>query len=234
MWNGEGKIRIIRVINGIRVIRVVNFGKNFFLMKKVLLLFVGILAIVVVYWAFFKKGRDTTENVEPAPLAVTNKSDVFNNAVTNVLNKYYQLKDALVDWDTAKANQHGRELKLLADSLPLNQLKADSTIVDMADNYAGSISGDAVGLVGEKDITEKRRSFFTLSESLYNLLRTVRYDAAVVYHQHCPMAFNDTEEAFWLSNQNQVVNPYLGNKHPKYKDKMLDCGDVTDSLDFRK
>jgi hypothetical protein len=203
-------------------------------MKRVLLLLLLILALVVVYWVFLKKDRDTTENVEPAPLVVNDKSDAFNTAVSNLLNKYYQLKDALVDWDTVNANQHAKELRMLADSLPLDQLKADSTIVDMADNYAGSISGDAVGLVGENDITEKRRSFYTLSESLYNLLRTVRYDGSVVYHQRCPMAFNDSEEAFWLSNKNQVVNPYLGNKHPKYKDKMLDCGDVTDSLDFRK
>ena len=203
-------------------------------MKRVLLLLVLILAAVVVYWVFFKKDRDTTENVEPAPLAVTNKSDSFNNSISNLLNKYYQLKDALVEWDTAKANQHARELKLLADSLPLDQLKADTTIVDMADSYAGSITGDAVAMVGESDITEKRRSFYTLSESLYNLLRTVRYDASVVYHQSCPMAFNDTEEASWLSNQSQVANPYLGKKHPKYKDKMLDCGEVTDSLDYRK
>jgi hypothetical protein len=43
------------------------------------------------------------------------------------------------------------------------------------------------------------------------------------------MAFSDTEEAFWLSNKNQVVNPYLGSKHPTYKNKMLHCGDITDS-----
>jgi hypothetical protein len=48
------------------------------------------------------------------------------------------------------------------------------------------------------------------------------------------MAFNDTEEAFWLSDKNRVVNPYLGSKHPKYKGSMLHCGDITDSLDFRK
>jgi len=203
-------------------------------MKKVLILFVFILALVVVYWTFFKKGRDTTENVEPTPLTLTNKSDAFNTAVANLLGEYYQLKDAFVDWDTVKVNQHAKGLRVLADSLPLNQLKADSSIIKTADDFAGSISGDAVGIVGETDITEKRKSFYTLSESLYNLLRTVRYDGGVVYHQHCPMAFNESDEAFWLSNKNQVMNPYLGNKHPKYKDKMVDCGDITDSLDFRK
>ena len=202
-------------------------------MKKVLLLFVFILAIVVVYWVFFKKNRDKVENVEPAPLAVTNKSDAFNTAFQNLLTNYFELKDAFVEWDTAKVNQSAGRLKVLADSLPTKQLKADSTIIMMADNYASSISSESVGIVGEGNITEKRKSFYTLSEALYELLRTVRYDGQVVYHQHCPMAFNDSEEAFWLSDKNQVVNPYLGTKHPTYKNKMLHCGDVTDSLDFR-
>ena len=69
---------------------------------------------------------------------------------------------------------------------------------------------------------------------MYNLVRTVRYNAEVVYYQHCPMAFNDQDEAYWLSNNNEVVNPYLGKSHPKYKASMLHCGDVSDSLDFRK
>jgi Protein of unknown function (DUF3347) len=202
-------------------------------MKRVLLLLVVILMAVVVYWVFFKKNRDTTENVEPAPLTVTDKSDSFNAAIGNLLVGYYEVKDAFVDWDVAKVDRSAVLLKSLADSLPLTQLKADSTIVQMADNYAGTISVEVTGILGEKDIAEKRKSFYVLSEALYELLRTVRYDGEVIYHQHCPMAFNDTEEAYWLSNKNQVVNPYLGNKHPKYKSGMLHCGDITDSLDFR-
>jgi hypothetical protein len=204
-------------------------------MKKVLLLLLTILVIVVVYWLVFKKNRDTTEKPEQAaPLAVTNKSDAFNSAFNNLLSTYYDMKDAFVDWDTAKINQTASRLKSIADSLPVNQLKADTTIISMARNYSQSVSGEALGVKGETDITEKRKSFYTLSENLYELVRTVRYDGQVVYHQHCPMAFNDTEEAFWLSNNNEIINPYLGSKHPKYKSGMLHCGDVTDSLDFRK
>src|SRR5215510_6467277 len=101
-------------------------------MKKVLLLLGLILVLVVVYWVFFKKNRNTTENVEPVPLAVSNKSDAFNTAIANMLGNYYELKDAFVDWDTVKANHAASRLKLQADSLPLSQLKADSTIVGMA------------------------------------------------------------------------------------------------------
>ncbi|HTE12434.1 MAG TPA: hypothetical protein VK645_16485, partial [Chitinophagaceae bacterium] len=60
------------------------------------------------------------------------------------------------------------------------------------------------------------------------------YDRQKLYHQHCPMAFNDDEEAWWISNSNKIINPYLGRKHPKYKATMEGCGDITDSLDFSK
>jgi hypothetical protein len=73
-----------------------------------------------------------------------------------------------------------------------------------------------------------------ISEALYNLVRTVKYDRQKLYHQHCPMAFNDEEEAWWISNSNKIENPYLGKKHPKYKGTMIGCGDITDSLDFSK
>jgi hypothetical protein len=203
-------------------------------MKKVLFLLVVILALVVVYWLVFKKDRNTIENVKQVPLTVSNQTGEFNIAFGNLLNSYFDLKDAFVNWDTSKVNQLAMRLKEEADSLPVQQLKADSTIIQMVGNYAKSISGESVGIKGETDIAEKRKSFYTLSESLYELVRTVRYNGQVIYHQHCPMAFGESEEAYWLSNNSKVVNPYIGNKHPKYKGTMVNCGDVTDSLDFRK
>lgn len=202
-------------------------------MKRVLVLLLVILLAVVVYWLVVKKDRNTTENVKPAPLTVSKQTGTFNAALANLLNNYYDLKDAFVDWDTAKVNQAALRLKTLADSLPVKEIKADSSIIQLADNQAKTISGDALGVIGETDIAEKRKSFSTISDALYDLVRTVRYNGSVVYHQHCPMAFGEDKEAFWLSNSNKVVNPYLGNKHPKYKGTMEGCGDVTDSLDFR-
>jgi hypothetical protein len=80
-------------------------------------------------------------------------------------------------------------------------------------------------LAGEKSLDAKRKAFQMISDQMYDLVRTVRYDRQVVYHQYCPMAFND-EGAYWLSNNSEIMNPYFGNK-------MLHCGEVRDSLDFR-
>jgi hypothetical protein len=204
------------------------------MLKRVLLFLVLILVAVAVYWVVFKPKKNKVEGESEKPLVQNQNSDAFTASFTQLMTSYYSLKDALVEWDTAKVNKQAAELKVLADSLPLSQLKADTSIIMTATDYTKTISGEAVGIIGENDIAEKRRSFYTLSDALYTLVMTVKYDQEVVYHQHCPMAFDETQEAFWLSNSNKVVNPYLGNKHPKYKASMLHCGDVTDSLDFRK
>ena len=73
-----------------------------------------------------------------------------------------------------------------------------------------SVSAEALGIPGETTLEGMRRSFYTLSENLYNLLRTVQYDQQIIYHDKCPMAFNDQEEGYWLSNTKEIINPYLG------------------------
>lgn len=194
-----------------------------------------ILAIVAfgIYWLWYRP-EDTTEEKGPVALSIADKSDVFRSSFSNLMNTYYSMKDAFVKWDTATVNRQAVALQSQADSLPYNELKADSNIVETAQMFSGSIVGEAKAITAETTIEGKRRSFYTLSENLYNLIRTVRYGGEVVYHQRCPMAFNDTEEAFWLSNRREIENPYLGTSHPKYKSGMLHCGDVSDSLDFRK
>ena len=73
-----------------------------------------------------------------------------------------------------------------------------------------------------------------LTDELYNLIRTTKYSGSIVYHIKCPMAFHDEEEGYWLSSSSHIANPYLGTMHPKYKNKMLGCGEVVDSLNFAR
>ena len=203
-------------------------------MKKIIIaLLVLAIASIGVYW-FLAKPKDTTEKKEPVPLTITEKSDAFQAGMADLMTTYYAMKDAFVNWDTTSANKAAYEIQNKVNALPMTELKADSAIVQTAKDFGQSIVAEAKGIIGENNIEQKRRSFQMLSEHLYNLLRTVRYTGEIVYHQKCPMAFNDNEEAYWLSNRSEIVNPYLGTSHPKYKNKMLDCGEVVDSLDFRK
>ena len=205
-------------------------------MKKIVIgVVLLLLAAFGVYKLFFAKAPAAASG-EPKQLAlaISKNSPVFNESFEKLLNKYFSLKEALIDYDTAKANAAAKDMIVLADSLKTDEIKGDSTgnINKIADNLAGTISGSSKGLIGEQDLIKKKREFQMISEALYNLVRTVKYDRQKLYHQHCPMAFNDEEEAWWISNSNKIENPYLGKQHPKYKGTMIGCGDITDSLDF--
>ena len=191
------------------------------------------LAAFTAYKLLSKKETSPVEKTE-GPLTISKNSDAFNTSFAKLMNDYYALKDAFVDWDSVKVNLVAQSLKKNSDSLLIRELKADSSVIQTAQSYVLSIDGEVDGLVGEKTIEQKRRSFNMLTNDIYDLVRVVKYDRETLYHIKCPMAFNDSEEAYWLSNSSKIVNPYLGRKHPTYKDKMLGCGEVTDSLDFAK
>jgi hypothetical protein len=204
-------------------------------MKKGLIL-IGLTALVVaVYFIFFSKSDDAMpEAPKQQPLAQSKNTDAFNKPFNDMLDSYFDLKNALVDWDTAKATASALKIVELSGKIPYDEIKADTTIIQTAKSYSGSVIAEAQGVAGETSIEEKRHSFYTLSENLYNLLRTVRYDQQIIYHDMCPMAFGDNDPAYWLSNSKEIVNPYLGNKHPKYHSGMIGCGSIEDSVSFTK
>lgn len=173
-------------------------------------------------------GSDTNpgnETKKDEPLTQSKNSSDFNDKFTSFLNNYYHLKDAFVLSNNEMAVSSANLLIASADSLNLKDVKADSSIVEMAKGYVQTVSSEAKALAQEKDIEAKRKSFQMISDAMYDLVRTIRFDKEVVYHQFCPMAFNDAG-AYWLSATSDVKNPYFGKK-------MLTCGEVKDSIDFR-
>jgi hypothetical protein len=202
-------------------------------MKKALLLVLVLAAALAITYLLLHKGS-SAETVEKRdePLAVSSSSTAFNRSFSVLMNDYYKLSDAFVDWDTAAIREKANKLANSADSLHLNQLKADTSIIQTAENLVQSIAGEVNGLNGETSMEGKKRELNMITDELYSLIRTVRYDGGVIYHMRCPIAFSDSSEGYWLSPNNQIVNPYLGKKHPVYKDKMLGSGEVSDSIHF--
>ena len=169
--------------------------------------------------------KKAEEQKAAEPLSQSTNSMAFNQSFGAIMDNYYHLKDALVLSNNTFATEAAKKIISLSDSLDLGELKADASIVTMAKGYLENISAEAKGLVGEQDIEEKRKSFQMISDNMYDLVRTIRYDREKIYHQFCPMAFNDAG-AYWLSRTSDIKNPYYGKK-------MLTCGEVKDSLDFK-
>lgn len=170
------------------------------------------------------------ENKITSAKAFTSKNtDSFNIAFDEVLNRYDSLRVAFINWDTIAADKFAARLQTALINVPYEQMKDEEAAVK-ANSIAQNTANSLQTLLEIDSINNKRRFFYTASEGLYYLIKTIGYDEAVIYHKKCPMAFEDEREGWWLSKNKTIDNPYLGKFHPKYKSAMLECGIVEDSI----
>lgn len=206
-------------------------------MKKLVSCVVLIAMLPVVFVSCFdldKQADKTTNEKEekPARMNISKNPEAFNTAFDSLMQSYYRVKNALINWDSLAAGNEAKSLAQLSEQLPVNTLQADSSLVLTAHSFTDAISSKSNKLATETTIEAKRRAFSELSDQLYSLINSVRYDHDVIYYDMCPMAFGDNEQAYWLSADSTISNPYLGNKHPKYHSAMLNCGDVEQEINF--
>lgn len=151
-------------------------------------------------------------------------------AISAILKAYYGVKDALVEADSAASDIAAKQLLDGINGVDLSIIAPDSSANASLRSLADNLSSHARKFLSAGTLTEKRRAFSQISLQMLPFLVQVDYKEASVYQQVCPMAFNDTEEASWLSSSPEIMNPYLGKKHPKYAAGMLHCGELTDSI----
>ncbi len=119
---------------------------------------------------------------------------------SKLLASYFSLKDALVATDAAAATAAAKEL---------------------AENSDNIIKSSAEAIAAVSDVEAQRIAFESVSKEVYKYVKAQGTNIDV-YKQYCPMAFNNTG-AFWLSDKEEVLNPYFG-------DKMLKCGKVEEVI----
>lgn len=198
-------------------------------MKKLVitLLVLAVLAFVA-FKVFYKESKTEKPEEKQNPLSIKENTGPFNESFEKLLGAYYQLKDALVASDSAKASAAAAQVGGAADSLKLEEIQGDSdgVIKETARSFSGTISTSAKALAAEKNLEAKRKEFEIIADAIWSLTRTVKYSGQKVYWQYCPMAFND-KGAYWMSNNKEILNPYFGKE-------MLHCGSNEDSLDYSK
>lgn len=193
-------------------------------MKKVIIPIVILIALVfTAYLLLFKKKEQSHEKLSPISV---NSSDSLNGSIDGALQAYFTMKDAFVKSDTALVNSNASAFVIKLDLMKFADIKTDSTIIQLASQIKETISSQAKTIVSTTGIDAKRKIFQTVSDGMFDLLRTVRYNGSTVYQDYCPMAFNNAGAA-WLSNSREIVNPYFG-------EKMLHCGELRDSVSISK
>jgi hypothetical protein len=203
-------------------------------MKKVfLILAVLVLALAGYLWFTFKGGKKRPKGPEPVALAVSKHSKAFNESVQTLLDEYFGLSEAFVVWDTASVSRHAAALRTALDSLKTEELKSDTLgIYESVLDPLANAKNETSSILADPSLDNKRAAFNRLSENLRLVFIIVKYDQGKLYWQECPMAFNETQPGYWISKTDEVRNPYMGNKHPKYGDDMLKCGGPKDTINF--
>lgn len=201
-------------------------------MKKILALLVVFLIAFSLYWYFLRTKETRVQEPAQEAMLVKKHSEQFNNSIDNLMNAYFSIKDAFVEGDSAKAKNQTNTFISLLDSIPLAELDKDSLIIsESAKATIADVKANALSLLQQKDITQMRQDFRAISDMLYPaFFKIINYEGDKLYLQNCPMAFDGDKDANWISNSAEIVNPYLGKNHPKYKGSMLNCGEVKDSI----
>lgn len=199
-------------------------------MKKIVIVSLLIGVAICTWWVIFKD-KSGDKGPKQQALKVGKHTSEFNRGVSNVITEYLSLKEAFVNGDTAKIKEQQRMLVAALEGIKLDELKNDTTgIFQSAQLLLGDIRSNTEAIAKETDITEMRQDFRMVSENLFPFLKTIRYEGEKLYWQNCPMAFGDDKDGSWLSNSEEIVNPYLGKNHPKYKGSMLHCGEIKDTI----
>jgi len=172
-------------------------------------LFISVFAIVGSLFACNQaiESADTTktDSITAQPLAI-NPIEIKDSLNAKVYNHYIQLKDLLVASDSAKAQTAASDLVIA-----LRKLSGSDSTAELAEKIANS-----------KDLSEQRINFTALSNDMINLIKKSEIASGSIYVQYCPMA-NEGEGGYWLSSQEEVLNPYYG-------EEMLHCGEVKETI----
>ncbi len=199
-------------------------------MRKLFVVIFFVALVIGIWWLFFKeKSHDSGPKQQPLKVGI--HSGEFNKSIGAVVTQYLSLKDAFVNADTSNIKAEEKKLITAIDSIKIDELKKDTTgIFQSAQMMIGDIKSNADAILKETDITEMRQDFRMVSENLFPLLKAIHYEGVKLYWQNCPMAFGEGKDASWLSNTEEIINPYLGKNHPEFKGTMLHCGEIKDTI----
>ncbi len=146
-----------------------------------------------------------------------------DTSLQNVITTYLSVKNALVNDDAGKVRGAAKNLYTAIDKVPIEKLSTADHKIWM--QYEAKLSYDAEHLKETDDIEHQREHFIKLSDNFYKMVKALNVNTADLYYQYCPMA-NDGKGAYWVSEQNGILNPYFGKM-------MLHCGSTKDTLEAK-
>lgn len=150
---------------------------------------------------------------------MTEKVD-FNSTVEKsfqpVIDAYINLKNALIQSDISLASSKSESFRKALEAMPVNQR-------GQTHNYWSILHKTSKGINENVSLEHQRKQFQMISDKLIEMVRNFDELNDKLFVQFCPMADNNNG-AFWISKEEQVLNPYFGNI-------MLRCGSVKEVVE---
>ncbi len=203
------------------------------MIKKILLilLFVILGLASFVWYKFSTDKSGGFEGEQAKKLEIKSATPLFDGGIKAMLTAYFHMKDAFVEADTLSIKSSGKAMVQIIEGITLEELKKDTSgLITTIEPLLTDVKTNAISVLAQTDIQEMRMDFNQVNQQLYALLKAINYKGEKMYWQNCPMAFGENREGNWISNTEEIVNPYLGKNHPEHKDNMLHCGSIKDTI----
>lgn len=188
-------------------------------MKNTLL---SVLAFVLIFASCSPSEQEQAQQIErqmQLQSQLAESSPEFNQQMSVLLDRYFDLKDALVESDAAKATSTAELLRDQSDQVDSGSLDPGSSA--LWDSYREVISNRSAELIPLTDVDQQRYQFEYISESMIEMVELFQPVGYEIYHQTCPMVRDGSAD--WLSREEQIANPYHGAR-------MMRCGEVIRKL----
>lgn len=155
-------------------------------------------------------GKDSLKT-HPAP-------DEFKEQILKTVEAYLELKDALVASDSENASSSASAFLNTLEQVDMKLLEHEPHMTWM--KQLEKLKAEAGKINESSELDVQRKAFSPLSNTMVEVVKTFEIQGAG-YRQFCPMAHGDG--AYWLSTQEEIRNPYYG-------EKMMGCGEVVEKL----
>lgn len=139
----------------------------------------------------------------------------FNQQMSDILDRYFDLKDALVESNAEKATSMAEQF--LSESKQVDASSLDTGSSALWDSYSEVIISRSEELIPITNVDQQRYHFEYISESMIEMVEMFQPVGYEIYHQSCPMVRDGSAD--WLSREEQIANPYHGSR-------MMRCGEV--------
>lgn len=167
-----------------------------------------------------KDTSDTGKAIDTGQTGSTTKTVKAVSPTKRIVTEYLNLKNALIRDDDKTAAHAGKSLVEAISAVDNASVSAEQSevftdIADDAKEHAEHIGANA------GNIKHQREHFETLSQEIYDLVKTGGSAGQKLYCNNCPM-FNNGKGGNWLSETKEIQSPYLGKEMPT-------CGSVNEN-----